>query len=232
MSKISWPNAASRCPTKRSGCGASRLVQYTLAGSSVDRAGWATSGTWTRFSSPSRDSALSLACRRSRWRRPRYSRPVASRLPGCHTLFPQVVEEPREQARANGHRQAEQRQDCVPSGHAVRRPSHGPIREQPRRGFASTDATTRATDAPVQIRCARATVSLDPRTRAESLPSRATSTSVGAPPLAPKAGVRRMGCGDVCLLNDEGYRAIEGSSRPPLINWTVSMILLPVGVDE
>ena len=25
-----------------------------------------------------------------------------------------------------------------------------------------------------------------------------------------------MGCGDGCLLNDEGYRAIEGSSRPPL----------------
>ena len=56
MSKISWPNAASRCPTKRSGCGASRSVQHTLAGSSVDRAGWATSGTWTRSSSPSRDS--------------------------------------------------------------------------------------------------------------------------------------------------------------------------------
>ena len=56
MSKISWPNEASWCPTKRSGCGASRSVQHTLAGSSVDRAGWATSGTWTRSSSPSRDS--------------------------------------------------------------------------------------------------------------------------------------------------------------------------------
>ena len=32
------------------------LVQYPLAGSRVDRAGWATSGTWTRPSSPSRDS--------------------------------------------------------------------------------------------------------------------------------------------------------------------------------
>ena len=31
-------------------------VQYTLAGSRVDRAGGATSGTWTRSSSPSRDS--------------------------------------------------------------------------------------------------------------------------------------------------------------------------------
>ena len=30
-----------------------------------------------------------------------------------------------------------------------------------------------------------------------------------------------MGYGNVCLLNDERYRAIEGSSRPPLINLTV-----------
>ena len=50
--RFSWPNAASRCPTRRSGCGASRSVQHTLAGSSVDRAGWATLGTWTRSSSP------------------------------------------------------------------------------------------------------------------------------------------------------------------------------------
>ena len=32
-------------------------------------------------------AALSLACRRSRWRRHRYPRPVASRLPGGDTLF-------------------------------------------------------------------------------------------------------------------------------------------------
>ena len=31
----------------------------------------------------------------------------------------------------------------------------------------------------------------------------------------------------MCLLNDEGYRAIEGSSRPPLINLTV-----PTGSDS
>ena len=39
-----------------------------------------------------------------------------------------------------------------------------------------------------------------------------------------------MGCGDVCLLNDEGYRVIKGSSRPPLINLTVSIIPLPAEV--
>ena len=53
-------------------------------------------------------------------------------------------------------------------------------------------------------------------------PGRATSISVGAPPLASDAGVRRMGCGDGRLLNDEGYRAIEGSSRLPLINYKVT----------
>ena len=145
-------------------------------------------------------------------------------------FFRKLLKGQERQSWATGHRQAEQLQGCAPSGHAVRRPSHGPIREQSRRGVASTDATARATDAPVQIRCARAAVSLGPRTRAESLPSRATSTSVGAPPLASNAGLRRMGCGDVCLLNDERYRAIEGSSRPPLINLTVSIIPLPAEV--
>ena len=114
MSKISWPTAASRCPTLRPGCGASPLVQSTRAGSRVDRAG--------------------------------------------------------------------------------------------------------------------TTILVRAWTRAESLPGRATSPAVGAPPLASDAGVRRMGCGDVCLVNDERYRAIEGSSRPPLINLTVSIIPLPAEV--
>ena len=68
------------------------------------------------------------------------------------------------------------------------------------------------------------------------LPSNARTSALDAPcdlaspPRASDAGVRRMGCGDVCLLNDEGYRAIEGSSRPPLINLTVSIIPLPAEV--
>ncbi len=40
----SRPTAAARCPTQRPGCGASRLVQSTRAGSRVDRAAWATFG--------------------------------------------------------------------------------------------------------------------------------------------------------------------------------------------
>ena len=34
---------------------------------------------------------------------------------------------------------------------------------------------------------------------------------VGSPPAAANAGVRRVGCGDVCLLNNDGHRVIEGS---------------------
>ena len=48
--RISWPSAASRFPTKRAGFGASSSVWNTLAGSGVDRAGWATHDTWTRSS--------------------------------------------------------------------------------------------------------------------------------------------------------------------------------------
>ena len=90
-------------------------------------------------------AALSLARRRSRWRCHRYPRPVASRLPGGHTLFSQAIEGPRASARAIGHRQAEQLQGCAPSGHAVRRPhrtdryennraevSHQPTRQRER----------------------------------------------------------------------------------------------------
>ena len=36
-----------------------------------------------------------------------------------------------------------------------------------------------------------------------------------------------MGCGDVCLLNDEGYQAIERSSRPLLLNLTVPSLTMP-----
>ena len=108
-------------------------------------------------------ATLSLACRRSRWRRHRYPRPVASRLPGCHTLFPQAVEGPRASAWAVGHRQAEQLQGCTPSGHAVRRSQYGPVREQSRRSFPPAHTATRATNATVQIFRAGATCRARPR---------------------------------------------------------------------
>ena len=141
------------------------------------------------------------------------------------------IERTRSVTSLSGHRQAASRLRGAPHRDAIRGSQHAAVCEQPRRGFASTDATARATDAPVQICRARAAVSLGPQTRAESLPGRATSPSVGAPPPASDAGVRRMGCGDVCLLNDEGYRAIEGSSRPPLINLTVPLLRPRVFLD-
>ena len=121
---------------------------------------------------------------------------------------------------AGGHRHAAQRPSCTPSGPAIRRPAHGPIHAPSCRRLPPAHTAPRATPAAGQLSRAGTTMLVRAWTRAESLPGRATSPAVGAPPLAPKAGVRRMGCGDVCLLNDEGYRAIKGSSRPPLINLT------------
>ena len=170
MSKISWPNAALRCPTKRSGCDASRSVQYTLAGSSVDRAGWATSGTWTRSSSPSRDSGAISGVPSIKMVTSSISSSSRVATVGGYTLFPQAVEGPGAYAWAVGHRQAEQLQGCAPSGHAVRRPSHGPIREQPCRSLPPAHTATRATNAPVQISRAGTTILVRAWTRPQPLP--------------------------------------------------------------
>ena len=173
-------------------------------------------GTWER-------SRSALYARRARLQRPERGDGPARRGPTPALSDAQLLaairsDLARSPFQGEGHRKVHARLRILDR---IRVSRTRVLREQPRRGFASTDATARATDAPVQIRGARAAVSLGPRTRAESLPGRATSASVGAPPLASDAGVRRMGCGDVCLLNDEGYRAIKGSSRPPLINLTV-----------
>ena len=52
----------------------------------------------------------------------------------------------------------------------------------------------------------------------------------GSPPLAPHAGVRRMGCGDVRLLNERRTLDLEGEKRAACTKLTVSIILPPVGV--
>ena len=75
-----------------------------------------------------------------------------------------------------------------------------------------TDASAGALDAALQVGRPRATVRIGTRSCAESLSSRATSTPVEAPPRAPKAGVRRMGCGDVCVLNERGRTTSRRSS--------------------
>ena len=67
-------------------------------------------------------------------------------------------------------------------------------------------------DATLHVGRLRATVRVGTRSYAVSLSSWATSTTVEAPPCAPKAGVRRMGCGDVCVLNERGRTTSRRSS--------------------
>ena len=68
------------------------------------------------------------------------------------------------------HRQAEQLQGGAPSGHAVCRPSHGPIREQSRRSLPPAHTATRATNATVQISRSGATILVRARTRPQPFP--------------------------------------------------------------
>ena len=139
-------------------------------------------------------AALSLVCRRSRWRRPRYPCPVASQLPGCQTLFSQVDEGPREQARAIGHRQAEQLQGCAPRGHAVRRSQYGPIREHSRRSLSPAHTATRATNATVHISRSRTTILVRAWTRPESVPRWPSPVASGASSKATRSLFPHLGC--------------------------------------
>ena len=217
MWKICSLSAASQSRTKPSATGVRRSGSTTPGRCGADEAGWATPGIWMKSS-----SRCTAADGRGPGRRPaRHPGPVAPRPPSSRALLSQGVKRTRPIAKPSCHGQAAQLLGSPPYRHADRGAQHSAVREQPSGGLASTDAATRATDAPVQIRGARAAVSLGTRTRTESLPGRPPSTAVGAPPIASDAGVRRMGCGDVCLLNDEKHRAIEGSSRPLLINLTV-----------
>ena len=195
MSKIFWPNAASRCPTKRSGCGASRSVQHTLAGSSVDRAGWATSGTWTRSSSPSRGQ------RRYLWRAVDQDGDVLDILvqsrrdcQAAKHFFRKLLKGQESKPRAIGHRQAEQLQGCAPSGHAVRRSQYGPIREQSRRSLAPAHTATRATHATVQISRSGTTLLDRARTRPQPLPRWPSPGASGASSRATRSLFPHLGC--------------------------------------
>ena len=130
----------------------------------------------------------------SRWRRHRYPRPVASRLPGCHTLFSQAVEGPRASARTIGHRHAAQRQGCAPSGPAVRRPAHGPIRAPSCRSLPSAHTAPRATPAPGQSSRAGTTILVRAWTRPHPLPRWPSPGASGASSGATKTLFSHWGC--------------------------------------
>ncbi len=95
---------------------------------------------------------------------------------------------------AVGHRQAEQLQGCAPSGHAVRRPSHGPIREQSCRSLPPAHTATRATHAPVQISRAGTTILVRARTRPQPLPRWPSPGASGASSGATRTLFSHLGC--------------------------------------
>ncbi len=92
---------------------------------------------------------------------------------------------------------------------AVRGPRHGPVREQSSQSVPSADA--RAPDAALQVGRPRAALRVGSWRCAESLPRGPTSSAIGSPPVAEDAGVPRVGCGDMCLLNDDGKSASRDS---------------------
>ena len=94
------------------------------------------------------------------------------------------------------------------------------VREQPSRGLTSTDTATRGPDATVQIRRARATFLIGARSRAESVSGRSTPAAGGSLPPASNTGVRRMGCGDLRLLNGRAHRCVEAGKRAGLVKLT------------
>ena len=93
-----------------------------------------------------------------------------------------------------GHRQAEQLQGGAPSGHAVRRPSHGPRREQSRRSLPPAHTATRATNATVQISRAGAAILVRARTRPQPFPRWPSPVASGASSRATRSLFPHFGC--------------------------------------
>ena len=165
--------------------------------------------------------SVSLAGRGRGRRRPRHPRAVAAQSRGGRALLSQVVEGTGLRTSPPDHGHAPQLRSGAPHRHAVRGAQHAAIREQPRRGLASTDAAAGTPAAPVQVGQTRATLLVGAWSRAEPLSGGAPPAPSGSPPLTANTIVLRLGCGDVCRLNDDGNRVIEGPVRPLLVNLTV-----------
>jgi dipeptidyl aminopeptidase/acylaminoacyl peptidase len=118
---------------------------------------------------------------RPRRRPPRHPRPVAARSPSRHTILSQGVEGTGPVAPPLDHGQTAELLGGAPHRDAIRPTQHAAVREQPSRGLASADATTRAADAGVQVHGTGAAISLGARTRAESLSHRPSSDASRPP---------------------------------------------------
>ena len=90
------------------------------------------------------------------------------------------------------------------------------------------DPTARAADAPLQVTRPSAMLCDCTRRRPESLPGWPISAAVCSPPLASQESIRRMGCGDVRLLRDDGRSGSGGKLRSTRLKLTKPRpVLLP-----
>ena len=85
-------------------------------------------------------------------------------------------------------------QGCAPSGHAGRRPSHGPIREQSRRRLPPAHTATRATNPPGHISRAGTTIRVRAWTRPQPLPRWPSPGASGASSGATRTLFSPLGC--------------------------------------
>ena len=84
-------------------------------------------------------------------------------------------------------------------------PQYQAVREQSSGGVSLVDPPTPGPDATVQVGRTRATLPVGARARAEPLSCRPTPATGWPLPRVQEALVRRVGCGDVHLLNHDGH---------------------------
>jgi len=105
----------------------------------------------------------------------------------------------------------------LPHSDAVRRPLHGPVREQPGGSFPPADPAAGASDARLQVGRTSPAVRLGPWRGPESLPAWAPSAAGRSSSGAPHPSVRRVERRDVCFLIPAVLDVLdrEPDPRPP-----------------
>ena len=96
--------------------------------------------------------------------------------------------------RPGGHRHTTPRPGCTPSGPAVRRPAHGPIRAPSCRSLSPAHTAPRATPAPVQLSRSGTTILVRAWTRPHPFPRWPSPGASGAPAGTTKTLFSHWGC--------------------------------------
>ena len=131
----------------------------------------ATSGISARCSSASAASSIPLARFRSGQPRAGHPRPKPAQHPGRQAVLPQAAARPAIRASGNRHRQAQELCRCAAHNPAACRAPAEQVPEQPGRGVATLDTTTRAEDAAVQVSPSCPALPVRPRPRPQPLPT-------------------------------------------------------------